>query len=84
MFNLVNPLFIYNQIVPVNVFFGSSANFSFPSSNIPGSTYQPMPVTINKINQSDYGVGFTPATYTFNLSLPYVSKNMQMQLTIPN
>lgn len=82
MFNLVNPFFIYNQTIPVNIYFSNSANLTF-SSVISAINYQPMSVTINKITQSDYGVGYTPVSYTFNLSLPYISKNMQMQLSIP-
>lgn len=74
---------MFNQVIPVNIFFSNSANYSFPAVNIPGSTYHPMSMTINKITQSDYGVGYTPVTYEFNISLPYISKNMQMQLTIP-
>jgi hypothetical protein len=43
-----------------------------------------MSVTVNRVTQSDYGVGYTPVTYELNFSLSYISKNMQMQVTIPN
>lgn len=42
-----------------------------------------MSMSINSLKQSDYGVGYTPVSYIFNISLPYISKNMQMQVTIP-
>ena len=80
--NVTNPMFIYQQVLNVMVYFTASVSFSF-SIIIPANTYQTMSMNVNSIKQSDYGVGYTPVSYTFNISLLYISKNMQMQITIP-
>lgn len=75
-------MFLHQQIVAVLVFFNSSSQYNY-NVIIPSSNYQPMSMVVNRITESDYGVGYTPVSYTFNISLYYISKNMQMQVTIP-
>ena len=43
-----------------------------------------MMIIKNSLNQSDWSVGAFPTTYIVNLTLPYLSKNPQLQITIPN
>jgi hypothetical protein len=81
--NITNPTFIFQQVLNVMVYFTASVSFTF-SVIIPPNTYQTMPININSIKQSDYGVGYTPVSYAFNISLSYISKNMQMLVTIPS
>lgn len=71
------------QNVAVFIYFTSSISYNY-STNISSNTYVPMPMTVNKLTQSDYGVGYTPVSYTFNISLSYISKNMQMQVMLPS
>lgn len=80
--NVNNPYFAYNQATNVHIYYSLSANYNF-SVIILSSNYQPMPMIVNHVKQTDYGVGFTPATYEFNISLSYISKDMQMQVVIP-
>ena len=42
-----------------------------------------MDIIINSFEQTDYGVGSTPVTYIFNISLHYISENFQLQIQIP-
>lgn len=81
--NVTNPFYLSQQNLTVFIYFTSTVSFNY-SLGIPSNTYTPMPMTINKLTQSDYGVGNTPVSYTFNISLMYISKNMQMQILIPS
>ena len=45
------------------------------SVTISSSVYQPMPVILNSVNQSDYGVGSQDVTYTFNISFSYIPRD---------
>lgn len=81
--NITNPLFIYNQAINVSIYFSASVNYNY-SIIVSSGNYQPMSMIINSLTQSDYGVGYTPVSYSFNISLNYISKNMQMQITIPS
>jgi hypothetical protein len=71
------------QNLNVTINFTSTTSTTYPVV-IPAESYQPMPVTVNSIWQSDYGVGSISVTYELNFSLSYFSKNMQMQVAIPN
>lgn len=51
---------------------------------ISSNNYKAMPIILNSITQSDYGVGDTPVTFTFNCSVHYIVKNMKLQVTIPS
>ncbi len=39
-----------------------------------------MPVIINSVNQSDYGVGSYGVTYTFNISFTYIPPNPEITI----
>jgi hypothetical protein len=75
-------MYLFPQTLYVSIYFNTSLSFNH-TTIIPSSNYQPMSMIINSITQSDYGVGYTPVTYNFNISLYYISQNMQMQVTIP-
>lgn len=40
----------------------------------------PMPVTVNSVTQSDFGVGSNEVTYTFNVSFSYVPTNPEISI----
>jgi hypothetical protein len=77
-----NPLFVFPQNVTVNIYFTPTLSNNY-TVVIPSTQYSPMPIIINNLTQSDYGVGYTPVTYTLNVSLFYISKNTQLQVVIP-
>jgi hypothetical protein len=39
---------------------------------------------INSMKQSDYGVGNTDVTYSFNFTVPMTPNNPQLSITIPS
>ena len=39
-----------------------------------------MPITVNSVLQSDYGVGTQEVIYTFNLSFTYVPKDPEISI----
>lgn len=80
--NITNPMFIFQQVISVMVYFSPTVSYNY-NVIIPPNNYQTMTMHINSIKQSDYGVGYTPVSYSFNISLLYISRNMQMQITIP-
>lgn len=43
-----------------------------------------MPVTVNSITQSDFGVGSQDVTYTMNVSFSYVPKDPEISIEIPS
>lgn len=43
-----------------------------------------MPVIVNSVTQSDYGVGTNNVTYTFNVSFTYIPPNPEITILIPS
>jgi hypothetical protein len=80
--NIRNPFFIAPQILNITITFSTYIE-KHPVVTIPPNNYVPMPIIVNSVSQSDDGVGSTPVTYTLNISLLYISQNMQMQVLIP-
>jgi hypothetical protein len=81
--SVTNPYFIYMQNVSIGIYFSPNITLNFPVV-ISSDSYQSMPIIVNSVSQSDYGVGSSPVTYGFNFSLSYISKNMQMIVSIPS
>ncbi len=50
---------------------------------IPADSYTPLSVQINSLAQSEYGVGDRDVSYFFNLSLPLIPQNPELQITVP-
>ena len=69
-----NPRFTAAQRITVFVYFGVNSNET-QSVSISASAYLPMPVTVNSITQSDFGVGSQDVTYTMNVSFSYIPKD---------
>jgi len=42
-----------------------------------------MPVIVNSVFQSDYGVGSQDVTYIFNVSFSYIPKDPEISIEIP-
>jgi hypothetical protein len=42
-----------------------------------------MPVTVNSVTQSDFGVGTQDVTYVFNVSFSYIPKDPEISIEIP-
>lgn len=80
---LKNPYFMLNQTISATVTFNASYIESL-SSTVPASQYTPLPLTLNSMTQSNYGVGNTEVTYTFNLTLPMTPDNPQLAVTLPS
>ena len=80
---LTNPYFLYKQPTSTQVVFNNSYTEHL-FWDIPASTYTPLSITSNSMTQSNYGVGNTDVTYTFNLSLPMTPSNPQLSFTVPN
>lgn len=40
----------------------------------------PMPVTVNSVTQSDFGVGSNEVTYTLNVSFSYIPTNPEISI----
>lgn len=72
-----------NQPTSTKVTFNSSYQENL-NWTIPASYYTPLSITLNSMNQSNYGVGNTGVTYTFNLSLPMTPNNPQLAVTFPS
>lgn len=79
---LTNPYFSMNQTITTQVTFNSSYQESL-SWTISASYYTPQPIVLNSMSQSNYGVGNTGVTYTFNLTLPMTSSNPQLAVGFP-
>lgn len=81
--SLKNPYFLLSQPTSTKITFNTSyiENLSY---NIPSSKYTPLSMTLNSMQQSNYGVGNTDVTYTFNLSIPMTPTNPQLSVTIPD
>jgi hypothetical protein len=69
-----NPRFTAAQRIVVMIYFGVNSNET-QSVSISASAYLPMPVTVNSITQSDFGVGSQDVTYTMNLSFAYIPRD---------
>ena len=80
---LTNPYFVYTQTVSAQVQFNNSYTESL-SWNISSTRYTPQAISVNKMTQSNYGVGNNNVTYTFNLSLPMTPQNPQLSFTVPS
>ena len=80
---LTNPYFLHKQSTTTQVIFNSSYTEHL-FWDIPANTYTPLSITANSMTQSNYGVGNTDVTYTFNLSLPMTPKNPQLSFTVPS
>lgn len=72
-----------NQPMTTRVTFNASYQENL-SWTIPGSYYTPLPIVLNSMSQSNYGVGNTGVTYTFNLSLPMTPSNPQLAVNFPS
>ena len=81
--NLKNPHFTAAQDLAIKIHFGGSVSDENYNVTISRNIYEPMPVTINSFTQSDHGVGTTDVTYTFNLSMAFIPKNPELQITVP-
>ena len=81
---LTNPFYLSTEYLPVSIYFSPSIQSESYTVTVLNMFYQPMPITVNSFSQSEYGVGSTPVSYTFNLSLHYISENFQMQIQIPS
>ena len=80
---LTNPYFLHKQTISTQVVFnGSYTEHLF--WDILASTYTPLSMTLNSMSQSNYGVGNTNVTYTFNLSIPMTPTNPQLSFTVPS
>jgi hypothetical protein len=80
---LTNPYFLMNQTIMVTVTFNASYKENL-NSTISGTQYTPLTVVLNNMVQSNYGVGNTEVTYTFNLTLPMTPKDPQLAVTLPS
>ena len=67
--SLLNPYFLNAQTINTKVTFNSSYSEDL-TWNIDDSHYTPMEITLNSMNQSNYGVG-NPVSYT-HLTLPTI------------
>lgn len=61
------------------VFFAANSNET-QTVSLSSSIYMPMPVTVNSVTQSDYGVGSNEVTYTFNVSFSYIPTNPEISI----
>lgn len=80
----MNPYYQTSEYIPVSIYFSPSVATENYTVTISYLIYKPMAITLNNFSQSEYGVGSTPVSYIFNISLSYISKNFQMQITIPS
>lgn len=81
--SLTNPYFLRSQQTSALVYFNASYSESL-SWNIDSSYYSPLSIVVNSMTQSNYGVGNTNVTYTFNLTLPMTPENPQLAVTFPS
>ena len=77
-----NPKYTASQKITVFVYFGVNSNET-QTVSISASAYLPMPVTVNSITQSDFGVGSQDVTYIMNVSFSYVPKDPEISIEIP-
>jgi hypothetical protein len=80
---LKNPYFLLSQAITTQVIFNSSYS-EYLSWTIPTSMYSPLAISALAMGQSNYGVGNTNVSYTFNLSVPMTPANPQLSVTIPS
>ena len=69
-----NPKYTASQKVGIFIYFSTSLNET-QSISVSSSVYIPMPVLVNSVNQSDYGVGSEQVQYQFNISFSYLPKD---------
>jgi hypothetical protein len=77
-----NPRFTAAQRIVVMIYFGVNSNET-QTVSISASAYLPMPVTVNSITQSDFGVGSQDVTYTMNVSFGYIPRDPEISIEIP-
>jgi len=80
---LKNPYFLLTQPISTKVTFNTSYS-EYLSWTIPTSRYTPLSIVSNSMSQSNYGVGNTDVTYTFNLTVPMTPSNPQLSVTVPS
>lgn len=81
--SLTNPYFLGSQNVIIKITFNSSYNEPL-TYTISSSVYQPINMGVTSFTQSNYGVGNTNVSYTFNLTVPLTPSNPQLTITIPS
>lgn len=83
MGNLTNPSYVTDQTVTITVAINSS-NMANVNSTISSLIYAPNSIIVNGFTQSNYGVGSTNVTYTFNISLgKFIPAQPMLQLVLP-
>jgi hypothetical protein len=80
---LTNPRYTANQTISTLIYFAPNIN-STHSVIVSSTNYQPMPIIVNSLSQSDQGVGTNDVTYVFNVSFSYVPKNPEINIEIPS
>jgi hypothetical protein len=81
--NFMNPYFINSQVVQYRIVFNASYN-EMAMFTITSSQYNPIKMGVGSYSQSNYGVGNTNVSYTFNLTVPMTPAYPQLAITIPN
>lgn len=76
----VNPSYLSNQNLPISIYFSPMVTPENYNVVIPFTAFTPMQIIKNSLNQTDWSVGTFPTTYQINVTLPYVSKNPQLQI----
>lgn len=69
-----NPKYTASQKISVLIYYSNTINET-QGISVSSTVYLPMPVIINSISQSDFGVGSLNVSYTFNLSFSYIPSN---------
>lgn len=78
-----NPSNVNDQIIAITVNI-SSTRYALVNSTISQQIYNTLALTVASFQQSDYSVGTTNVTYTFNFSVgAFVPQNAMLQIIVP-